>query len=117
MEQECNARGISRPDIICLEYHPNDSRIRIADDDICQSLTQRMGTGGVTYLWYLKYMNVITLTEKRFFEWHEDEVSVTLRNKSGSYGGVVKYSSLNVIGMIADHPTPKINFGGVLRLR
>ena len=28
-----------------------------------------------------------TLTEKRFFEWHEDDVSVTLRNKSGSYGG------------------------------
>ena len=29
-----------------------------------------------------------TLTEKRFFEWHEDDVSVTLRNHSGSYGGV-----------------------------
>lgn len=29
----------------------------------------------------------ITLTEKRFFEWHEDDVSVTLRNKGGSYGG------------------------------
>ena len=29
-----------------------------------------------------------TLTEKRFFEWHEDEVSVTIRNKGGSYGGV-----------------------------
>lgn len=28
-----------------------------------------------------------TFTEKRFFEWHEDEVSVTLRNRSGSYGG------------------------------
>ena len=28
-----------------------------------------------------------TLTEKRFFEWHEDDVSVTLRNCSGSYGG------------------------------
>ena len=28
-----------------------------------------------------------TLTEKRFFEWHKDDVSVTLRNKSGSYGG------------------------------
>lgn len=28
-----------------------------------------------------------TLTEKRFFEWHEDDVSVTLRNNSGSYGG------------------------------
>lgn len=30
---------------------------------------------------------MITYTEKRFFEWHEDDVSVTLRNKSGSYGG------------------------------
>ena len=35
----------------------------------------------------------ITLTEKRFFEWHEDDVSVTLRNKSGSYGGGQRYSS------------------------
>ena len=34
-------------------------------------------------------MNLKTLTEKRFFEWHEDEISVTLRNKSGSYGGGV----------------------------
>ena len=29
-----------------LEYHPADSRIRMVDHDICQSLTQRMGTGG-----------------------------------------------------------------------
>lgn len=28
-----------------------------------------------------------TYAEKRFFEWHEDNVSVTLRNKGGSYGG------------------------------
>ena len=28
-----------------------------------------------------------TMTEKRFYEWHEDDVSVTLRAKSGSYGG------------------------------
>ena len=28
-----------------------------------------------------------TYTEKRFFEWHEDDVSVTIRAKSGSYGG------------------------------
>ncbi len=31
---------------INLEYHPNDSRTKIAQDDICQSLTSRMGTGG-----------------------------------------------------------------------
>ena len=29
---------------------------------------------------------MITMTEKRFFEWHEDDVSVTLRNRGGSYG-------------------------------
>ena len=27
-----------------------------------------------------------TVTEKRFFEWYEDDVSVTLRNRGGSYG-------------------------------
>lgn len=31
---------------INLEYHPNDSRIKITDDEICQTLSQRMGTGG-----------------------------------------------------------------------
>ena len=28
-----------------------------------------------------------TFAEKRFFKWQEDEVSVSLRNHSGSYGG------------------------------
>ena len=28
-----------------------------------------------------------TYTEKRFFKWYEDEISVSLRAKSGSYGG------------------------------
>lgn len=31
---------------VILEHHPNDSRVRISEDGICQSLTQRMGTGG-----------------------------------------------------------------------
>ena len=31
---------------INLDYHPNDSRIGIKQDDVCQSLTGRMGTGG-----------------------------------------------------------------------
>lgn len=31
---------------INLEYHPHDSRIKIANDDICQTLSTRMGTGG-----------------------------------------------------------------------
>lgn len=31
-------------------------------------------------------MKMKAMTEKRFFEWHEDDVSVTLRNRGGSYG-------------------------------
>ena len=31
---------------IALEHHPNDSRIKISEDGICQTLNQRMGTGG-----------------------------------------------------------------------
>lgn len=31
---------------INLEYHPSDSRIRIVSDDVCQTLNERMGTGG-----------------------------------------------------------------------
>ena len=30
----------------------------------------------------------MTVTEKRFFEWSEDDVSVTLRHSGGSFGGV-----------------------------
>ena len=29
----------------------------------------------------------VTLTEKRFFKWYVDDISVSLRAKSGSYGG------------------------------
>ena len=31
---------------IPLEHHPNDSRLRIIDEDVCQTLSERMGTGG-----------------------------------------------------------------------
>lgn len=31
---------------IMIENHPADSRVKIKDDGICQSLTSRMGTGG-----------------------------------------------------------------------
>ena len=31
---------------IALEHHPQDSRVKIAEDGICQSLSARMGTGG-----------------------------------------------------------------------
>ena len=33
-------------EFINLEYHPADSSIKIVDDEICQTLSSRMGTGG-----------------------------------------------------------------------
>ena len=34
------------PAAIALENHPADSRLKISDEDICQTLTNRCGTGG-----------------------------------------------------------------------
>lgn len=31
---------------INLEHHPQDSRIKINDDEICQTLSSQMGMGG-----------------------------------------------------------------------
>lgn len=54
-----------------------------------------------------------TFTEKRFFEWYEDDVSVTLRAKSGSYGGgqrSVSYSDYNdVVGSLCADDYKGIN--------
>ena len=32
--------------VVCLEHHPQDSRIKMTKDGICQTLPTRMGTGG-----------------------------------------------------------------------
>ena len=42
-----------------IENHPNDSRIKFREDDTFQTLSGRMGTGGVTYRWFLKKKEVI----------------------------------------------------------
>ena len=34
-----------------LENHPNDSRVKIKTDGIFQTLSSRMGTGGVMCRW------------------------------------------------------------------
>lgn len=35
-----------KTEYIVLEHYPNDSRIKIVEDGICQSLSAMMGTGG-----------------------------------------------------------------------
>ena len=41
-----------------LENHPNDSRVRIRTDNVFQTLSSRMGTGGATYLWLWKVVMI-----------------------------------------------------------
>lgn len=63
---------------INLEYHPNDSRVRIADDEICQTLTSRMGTGGgnIPIVMFVKQRRT---THKDDYEtWVESEVANTI---------------------------------------
>ncbi len=33
---------------VAIDFNPTDSRISIKEDDLCQTLTARMGTGGNT---------------------------------------------------------------------
>ena len=59
-------------------------------------------------------MDKKTYTEKRFFKWVEDEVSVSLRACSGSYGGgsevfIVVTESMPFVGMIGKAPTTNMS--------
>ena len=45
-EQHRSSCGVCSRTVLCIENHPNDSRVKIRDDNVCQSLTGRMGTGG-----------------------------------------------------------------------
>ena len=55
--------GDNRP-AIALEHHPNDSRLKIAEDGIVQTLNARMGTGGgqcsPRYVFDPRFYNIAT---------------------------------------------------------
>lgn len=59
-----------------------------------------------------------TYTEKRFFEWHEDDVAVTLRSSGASYGGgsevLVVQSQFDEVRIYSKEicPTLKAEMGG-----
>ena len=70
---------------INLEYHPHDSRIRIADNEIVQTLNQRMGTGGgnVPIILVLNDMGGAVIN------WSKEEVSPTIRAQDHGHPPVV----------------------------
>ena len=51
---------------IPLEHHPHDSRLRMSDEDVCQTLNTRMGTGGNNVpLVFETYEGTAPTTEKQ----------------------------------------------------
>lgn len=70
---------------INLEYHPMDSRIRIAVDDICQTLNTRMGTGGGN----VPIILVLNDQGGGQIAWGKEETSPTLRVESHGHPPVV----------------------------
>lgn len=62
--------------IVCYAIE-NDPTLKIDTEGVGFSLRAREP----------KDPQIVCYSEKRFFEWHEDEKSVSLRAASGSYGG------------------------------
>lgn len=65
-------------EVIAIEHHPNDSRIKVSADGLCQSLTSRMGTGGnnVPLVMFVKSSRAKTKDDCE--TWVEGKVANTL---------------------------------------
>ena len=66
-----------------LENHPNDSRILIKNDGICQSLTSRMGTGGGNVPLVLFVKSRRAKSKDDYETWVEGNVANTLNTFDG----------------------------------
>lgn len=64
---------------LMIENYPNDSRVRISEDGVCQSLHTRMGTGGNNVPLVLCFTKQRRAKDKDDFEtWIEGGVANTL---------------------------------------
>ena len=67
-----------------LENHPNDSRVKISEDGMCQALTGRMGTGGGNVPLVLTFSKSRRAKDKTDFEtWVESGTANTLNTFDG----------------------------------
>ena len=48
-----------------IENHPQDSRAKICEDDTFQTLSSRMGTGGIMYRWLWRIMQMEAYKARR----------------------------------------------------
>ena len=73
-------------DAIAIENHPNDSRLKMIDNGIVQTLTSRMGTGGGNVPIVME-REVKTFTQEAFAKYAEKDTCPTLKATGAMYGG------------------------------
>ena len=79
MQLKSTACVMNEMKAIIVENHPNDSRVKIREDGICQSLTGRMGTGGGNVPLVLTYRKVRRAQNEADYEtWEQSDVSNTI---------------------------------------
>ena len=79
---------------INLEYHPADSRIRIVDYDVSQTLNSRMGTGGGNVPLILELTDEEDTDNFKWpgggvLSWNYQELAATLRAEMGIHQPIV----------------------------
>lgn len=67
---------------VAIENHPNDSRVKLSEDGIVQTLSGRMGTGGGNTPMVLE-----CFSQDAYDKYTPNKVSATIKNTGGVYGG------------------------------
>lgn len=84
--------------LVCyaVENHPNDSRVSIDPQGIVQTLSARIGTGGVIHHTYLLPVCVLVSTSRNA-EVTDGSISPTLLNRAGTGGNQLPIAVLKRI--------------------
>lgn len=86
---------------VAIEYNPTDSRIKIKDDGICQTLCSRMGTGGNQV--------PLTLTQPKAYGISSDQSHAMLSDNP--HAGIYEADTSRTLDLNGGNPT--CNQGGV----
>ena len=76
------------PSVIAIENHPNDSRVKLSEDNVVQTLSGRMGTGGGNTPMILE-----CYSQDAYDKYTKNDASATLKNTGGVYGGERNFDS------------------------
>lgn len=67
---------------MAIENHPHDSRVKLSEDGIVQTLSERMGTGGGNTPMILE-----CYSQDAYDKYTQNDVAATIKNTGGVYGG------------------------------